>query len=297
MIQPRRPGVAPPSILLALALLLARAASAQDVRLQPGTLEDRRTSGKFFAGLELEMSLLGDGLDGVRAYRALVAKAVDDQGTNLLPDEKREPDFEKPFGGTPKVKVKLKNPSRKATAITEVSGTLELYFPAKDPASVANVDRFTSKMDKPIASPALKSAKIEARVVSPQAMKAERKKAEAEMEKKKAELKEEAKKRGEDPAQVDALLGLVAAFGGMMGDAGENDVVLKLTDPESRLFDVKVFAKSGEEISTQGSMSSNDTRILHFSEKLPADAVLRFFLKTKKALVTQPFSLKEVLLP
>jgi hypothetical protein len=37
--------------------------------------------------------------------------------------------------------------------------------------------------------------------------------------------------------------------------------------------------------------------IVKFTEKLPADASLRIYLMTPKALVTAPFSLKDVALP
>jgi hypothetical protein len=83
----------------------------------------------------------------------------------------------------------------------------------------------------------------------------------------------------------------------MMGDVGDNDLIFRIKDAESKLLEVEVTDKSGERISSQGSMTSGELRIMNFSEKLPADAKLRFLIKTKKSLVAAPFSLKDVALP
>ena len=287
-----------PACAAALALLaLSGLAAGQDLRVTAGTIEDRRTTGKFFGGLEIELKLTGDDLADAKAARVLLKKAVDESGRDLLPEKRGDEDFQKSSGSSgPNLKVNLKNPARGAGAIKEVSGDVELYAPSRDPAATVVVERLTSRMDKPIASPALKAQKIVVRLVSPNAYRADAKKREAEMDAEMEKHKEDVKKEAGDDKTAEALMGLVKAFSGMMNDVGDNDVILQIEDEGGKLQDVEVVGKSGV-IDTRGSMSSGGLKILQYSEKLPADAKLRFLLKTKKSLLETPFTLTNVPLP
>lgn len=189
--------------------------------------------------------------------------------------------------GSPSLKLELRNPARKAKKVREISGQVELFLPTRDPAAVARLDKFLSRMDQPAASPALKSAKAEVTVVSRKTYDAEKKK-DAERRKKEAES------AGIGGAMVEAFSGL---FEGLMGDIDENDVLLKVTDPGKKVFDVEVFDAKGTKIDGAGSMSVGTFRILKFPEKLPADASLRVYLLTPKSVVTTAFQLKDVALP
>lgn len=288
--------------LIALIWLPALALSAQDLRVSAGTIEDRRTTGQFFGGLEIELKLTGDDLADAKAARLLLKTAVDDTGRDLMPEKRDDPDFQKAFGSSlPDLKANLKNPARAASAVKEISGEVELFIPGRDPASTVVVDKLATRWDKAVASPALKTQKIEVRVVSPKTYRAEAKKGQAEMEKemekRKAEIEKEATAAGEDPKAIEALMELAKGLMGMMGDVGDNDLILRIKDEGNKILDVEVTDKAGERISSQGSMSSGEVRVLNFSEKLPADAKVKFLLKTKKSVVAAPFSLKEVALP
>ena len=287
-----------PACATTLALLaLSGLAAGQDLRVTAGTIEDRRTTGKFFGGLEIELKLTGDDLADARAARVLLKKAVDESGRDLLPEKKGDEDFQKSSGSSgPDLKVNLKNPARVAVAIKEVSGDVELYAPSRDPAATVVVERLTSRMDKPVVSTALKAQKIAVRLVSPNVYRADAKKREAEMDAEMEKHKEEVKKEAGDDKTAEALMGLVKAFSGMMNDVGDNDVILQIEDEGGKLQDVEVVGKSGV-IDTRGSMSSGGLKILQYSEKLPPDAKLRFLLKTKKSLLKTPFTLTNVPLP
>ena len=122
---------APTAFAAALAILaVPLPCTAQNVRVTAGTIEDRRTTGKFFGGLEIELKLTGDDLADARAARVLLKKAVDESGHDLLPEQKRDEDFQKSSGSSgPNLKVNLKNPARGAGAIKEVAGDV-LALPA-----------------------------------------------------------------------------------------------------------------------------------------------------------------------
>jgi hypothetical protein len=282
--------------LTAMAPLL----SGQDLRVSAGTIEDRRTTGKFFGGLEVELKLTGDDLADAKAKRVIVKKAVDETGRDLLPDDRKEPDFSTSSGSD--LKVSLKNPARGSTALKEISGHIELFTPSRDPASVVTIDRLLSRMDKPISMPALRNQQIEIAVVSPKAHRANAAKRKAEFEKEMAKNKAEMEKEmkgasAEEAKALEAIMGLAQAFSGMMDEVGDNDLILNVKDAEGRVMDVEVTRPDGEVISSNGSMSSGELRVMNFSEKLPVDAKLKVLVKTKKALVSTPFTLSNVSLP
>jgi len=289
---------APTACAIALALLAVPGlAPAQDLRVTAGTIEDRRTTGKFFGGLEIELKLTGDDLADAKAARVVLRKAVDETDRDLLPEQKRDEDFQTSSGsGGPDLKISLKNPARGASAIKEVSGDVELYAPSRDPAATVVVDRLTSRMDKPVDSAALKAQKIGVRLVSPKVHRADAKKREAEMDAEMEKHAEQMNKEVGDDKTAEALMGLVKAFSGMMNEVGDNDVILQIQDEGGKILDVEVVGKSGV-IDTRGSMSSGGLKILQFGEKLPPDAKLRFLLKTKKAVLSTPFTLTNVPLP
>lgn len=285
-----------PHFCIVLATVLpATGLVAQDLRVGPGTIEDRRTTGRFFAGLEIDLKLTGDDLSDAKSARILLQKAVDETGRNLLPDGKPDPDFKSI--NSSEMKLSLKNPARGASAVKEISGRIELFVPARDPAATVTVDRVLSRMDKAVDSPALKSQKIALRVVSPNAHRAAAKKREAELDKEMEKHKEEMKKEAGDDKTAEALMALVKGFSGMMNEVGDNDLILELEDPDKKVLDVSVVGPKGDSIDTNGSMSSGSLRILQFHEKLPADAKLKLLLQTRKSIVSAPFSLTNVPLP
>jgi hypothetical protein len=285
-----------PQFCLVLATALPAAGLlAQDLRVSAGTIEDRRTTGRFFASLEIELKLTGDDLSDAKSARILLKKAVDETGRNLLPDSKPDQDFKSI--NSSELKLSLKNPARGAAAVKEIAGQIELFVPARDPAATVTVDRVLSRMDKAVDSPALKSQKIALRVVSPNAHRAAAKKRDAELEKEMAKHKEEMKKEAGDDKTAEALMALVKGFSGMMNEVGDNDLILEIEDPDKKVLDVSVVGPKGDTIDTNGSMSSGSLRILQFHEKLPADAKLRLLLQTRKSIVSAPFSLTSVPLP
>ena len=274
---------------LATAQLLAAAPSKPPaIGVTPGDVTDRRRNDNTFAGLEVELKLTGEAAGGARGARALVEKAVDDTGRNLVKEGGRPADFERPSGqGSPVLKLDLRNPARRAKSVREISGSIEVFLPERDPAAVASAERFLSGMDRPIAAPALKAAQTEVTVVS-------RKTYDAEKKKDDERKKKESESAGIAGAMVSAFSGL---FEGLFGDIGENDVLVRVTDPGKKVFGVEVFDTAGKRIDDSGSMKVGEFWIVKFTEKPPADASLRIYLMTPKALVTAPFSLKDVALP
>jgi hypothetical protein len=78
---------------IGLAGLIPGVSAGQGVRVSAGTIEDRRTTGRFFAGLEIELKLTGDDVADAKSARIVLKKAVDETGRDILPEQKPDEDF------------------------------------------------------------------------------------------------------------------------------------------------------------------------------------------------------------
>jgi hypothetical protein len=277
--------------ILAAGLLVPAASppsKAGGLAVSAGDVTDRRRNDNLFSSLEVELKLTGEGAVGARGARARVEKAVDDTGRNLMKEKSDEPEFATSSAdGAPALKIELKNPARRAAKVRELSGQVELFVPARDPAAQARVPAFLSQMDRPLAAPALKAVGAQVTVISRQTYESEKKK-DAERRKKEAEG------AGIAGAMASAFGGL---FEGLFGDIGENDVLLKVDDKGKKLFAVDVLDASGKTVDGMGSMKVGDFWILKYAEKVPADATLSIYVMTPKSVVTEKFALKDVPLP
>lgn len=263
-------------------------AGKSGLAVSAGDVTDRRRNDNVFASLEIELRLTGEASAGARGARATVEKAVDDTGRNLIKEKNDSSDFAKSSGdGPPALKIELRNPARRASKVRELTGQVEIFVPERDPSAQARIAKFSSQMDRPIASPALKAAGAQATVVSRKTYEAEKKK-DAERRKKEAEG------AGIAGAMANAFAGL---FEGIFGDIGENDVLVKVDDKGKKVFSVEVLDAAGKPIDGMGSMKVGDFWILKFSEKVPADAGLRIYVMTPKSMVTERFALADVALP
>ncbi|MBK9087519.1 MAG: hypothetical protein IPL90_00050 [Holophagales bacterium] len=95
---------------------------------------------------EIDIELVGAKRSEVESARVLVRTAVDDLGTNLVPDDAAAAALAPLKGedpGAPIVlPVPLKLAARKAVSLREVSGEIELYVPGSDPAAAATNPRY-----------------------------------------------------------------------------------------------------------------------------------------------------------
>ena len=281
-------------VFVALLALCSHALVAADsVHVQVGDIDDRRTTGKFFAGLELELKLIGDILGDAKAVRTLVKSATDDTGRSLLDEEdKKDASFEdlrsSRNGSGGSVKLKLKNPARKAVAVKEVRGELQFFVPKNDPAANISVASIKEQSGKPIESPALKAAGIQVLLFD-----------KAGYDARKAKQSKEAEKSADENNLAGALKGAFKGlFSGFM-NVGENSLVLLVQDADAKLVGVEFQDAEGRKVRNNSSMTSGEkseqTKIYDFNGKLPEKLVLQIL--TPKSLVAVPLELKDVPLP
>lgn len=282
-------------------------AAADKVGVLAGDIKDSRTTGSFFAGLEVELKIVGDVLVDAKGMRLSVDTAVDDTGRNLMNEKTEKAEFaevDMSDKTAATAKVALKNPVRQATAIQELSGSVELFIPRRDVESIATVTNLSKNLGVPIPAPALKAAGIELVIWNKNQFEARKK---AEEDKLKKELAAKRKKDGggasEDLGESLAD-GLQKMFGGLLSGFArmeENSLAFQVSDPQSRLVNIEFEDERGKPIGNNGRMTmgggKEKTSIYEFSEKLPDAARIRIHILTSKATIKVPFKLTNVPLP
>lgn len=285
-----------------------RPASSDKAGVLVGEIKDSRTTGSFFAGLEVELKVLGDALVDAKAMRLSIDAAADDTGRNLIGEKTESPEFKEiDLSGktAATAKIELKNPVRQATAIQELSGSVELFIPQRDVDSVATVTNLSKNLGVPISAPALKPAGIELVIWNKNQFEARKK---DEEERLKKELAAKRKKDGEGASEDnigESLAdGLQKMFGSLFSSFArmeENSLAFQINDPQSRLVGIEFEDDRGKPIGTNGRMTmgggKEKTTIYEFSERLPEGARIKIYILTSKATIKVPFKLTNVPLP
>lgn len=271
-------------------LLVQVSAGLAQVQIKPGNMKDSRTTGSFFAGLEIELAVTGAGLKGAKAIRVSLDSATDEVGRNIIKESRT--DFEsirEEAADQASVTIKLKNPSRRVMTLRELAGSVELFVPARDPAATVTVTNISKSLGVPVNSPALKAAGAEITVWDKARYEA-RKKAE----------EEKLKKSKSEDGIGGALMGI---FGGLMSgfdSMDENSIAFQIKDPLLKIVAIRIQNSEGEVIGS-GGMTIGDakqqTRIFDLQEKLPPDAQVKIYVLTAKSLIKTPFRLEKVMLP
>jgi hypothetical protein len=165
------PGVGLAAMKYLLLMIVGAACVAKaEVAVTVGEVNDKRTTGEFFSGLELKLLLAGPELADAKGVRVTVESATDDTGKNLV-DPKRgafadnfKP-LEEPFGfgsnkkkGVYEIALALVNPLRAAKTV-KLAGKVELMSPKADPASIVTAS-VAKSAGKPLADASLKAAGV-----------------------------------------------------------------------------------------------------------------------------------------
>lgn len=284
-----------------------KAAAPEKVGVLVGEIKETRTTGQFFAGMEVELKLMGDVLADAKGLRVSIEKAIDDTGRNLINEKKQEAELKEvdPEKNAVEAEIKLLNPVRQATAIQELSGTVEIFIPARDPDSITTITNFASRTNAPISPPGMKAAGVEVTIWTKEQFDA-RKKVEEERLKKEVEAqRKKAEDAKSDEERDESIMeGLTKIFGGMFNSFAqmeESSVAFQITDPDSRLVSIDFEDERGKPVSHNGVMTmgggKTKTRIYDFSSKLPAGSRIRLSVLTPRSTIKVPFKLSNVPLP
>lgn len=282
--------------VLLLSLSLAAAAHAQSgVGIEIDDLTDNRLSaGVLVGGLELRVKLKGTGLDKALAARVTVKEARDDKG-NALSTERLGNDFTPRDNNGGMLNVSVGSPARAASSVT-LKGTVELFVPGRDPNATIKIDKALAKLDAPLASPKLKSAKLTLTPLSPAGHSAWMKKHQLDAAKIE-QLRAEGKKRGVSDKEIEMAIEMAKAFDSMDSSMPEGTVILSGSSADfDRIYRVEVLGADGKVIDTGNRSSStrggDAVMTLQPSEPPPANAALQLHILTAKSQMSFPFELK-----
>ena len=271
--------------------LITSAVYADDIRVSVSEVKDSRTTGQFFAEMELKLKIMGDVISDAKGLKLKVTRAVDETGRNLVKGDPDKAEFTTPSednAGQAEVTVKLKNPSRKASVIKELEGEVTVFAPKNDPSSVATISNFMTKTGRVLPDASLETSGVQVTVLT---------KAEYEQFKA-AKAKEVKEKEGALVKEFGAAMvqAFSSLFGSMM-EVGENSVILQTTDPESKVAAIEFMDKSGKRIRNMGSMRMGSVTVFEFEAPMPRDAQMAVFIVTERSLVTAPVKLTDIALP
>lgn len=246
------------TVLFLASTLLTQAA----LNVTVGDISDKRTTGKFFQGLEVELKISGPEMANCKGVRVVLKEAKDDTG-KAIPEKQsmfndgRFSEPQKAFGGFNngkkkefdeyQLKLELENPDRSAKSLT-VDATVELLVPSQDPNSILTVD-VAKVADQPLAHEGLKAT------------------------------------------------GATITFKAPTADRA----AYTISDPNGKIASIEFCSPDGEPLKTNGRMSSNFSGSksinINLRDKAPAGMVAKIYLITDKSIVSAPVKLSGVALP
>lgn len=281
---------------LAILLILTSSAAGQtNLAVELDEVTDNRVkAGEFQGSLELRVKVTGNGLEKALASRVIVKEAKDDKGNSLLGKNYEPPDFYPREYNMGMLSFNLMQPVRSATRV-KLKGTLELYVPSRDPAATVKIDKALSKLDAPLSSKALKTAKVEITPVS-RAKYAKLLESRKIDDAKIAAIREEGKKRGVSQEEIDMAIEFAKALEEGPDDTPENAIILSgKKDSFDRVFRIDILGEDGKPIDTpqRSTSSMGDDAIMRIvpSSTPPANASMQLQLLTQKTRVSAPFEL------
>ena len=277
---------------LAILLTLPIAASAQQgssppIQANVGDITDNRTTTPF-SECKVELKFTGDAAaDAQSVRRVQLTEATDTTGRDLIPksDDEMGSHF-MGFGqqsGALSTEVKLRNPSRNATAIKVLKGQVELFNPTAANGGLLTIKNILQHPAEPVQNPELAKYHVQLMYLTKEAYDARKKEIESQQN--------GDQKLGEAFGQL-----FKGMFGGMISDS-KNSVQLYIQDPDKRIIDVKFLDGQGNPLKSNQSFSTDNFRSTDFDTPPPADTQLSLQIATPESLKTYSFQVENIALP
>ena len=277
------------AIFLALPIAAnAQAPSAPPIQVNVGDVADNRTTSAFNSECKVELKFTGDAAaDAQSVRRVQLTEATDSTGRDLIPkkDDAMASHFMN-FGqssGALSTEVKLRNPSRNATAIKMLKGQAELFNPTEANGGLLSIKNILQHPAEPVQNPALAKYHIQLMYLTKEAYDAK---------KKEIESKQNGdQKLGEAFGQL-----FKGMFGGMVSDS-KDSIQLYISDPDKRIIDLKFADGQGNPLKNNQSWSTDSFKSTSFESPPPPDTQLKIQLATPESLKTYSFQVENIALP
>ncbi|MGA2180872.1 MAG: hypothetical protein ABSH15_14995 [Verrucomicrobiota bacterium] len=280
---------------LAIFLALPSAANAQteeksapQIQVNVGDVTDNRTTSAFNSECKVELKFTGDAAaDAQSVRRVQLTEATDSTGRDLIPKDDGE-NSPRPFGfgqsgGALSTEVRLRNPSRNATAIKILKGHVELFNPTEANGGRLTIKNILQHPAEPVQNPSLAKYHIQLMYLTKAAYDAKKKEIESQQN--------GDQKLGEAFGQL-----FKGMFGGMVSDS-KDSIQLYIKDPDKRIIDLKFVDGQGNPLKSNQSWSTDDFRSTGFDTPPPPDTQLNIQLATPESLKTYSFQVENIALP
>ena len=280
------------SILIFLSILTVKA-NSEPVHVDVAEITDTRSTGQFYGGCEIELNVTGDEVAtsfGIKDVKISIAS--DNLGRDLIREDESNDLFFSPNkegSNTLSKKIKLKNPSRSATLISTLEGTVELFQPTVDNGGEVIVEDYMNKPGILIRENLLSKYDIELMYLTKDIY-----------EQKKA-IYQNARKNEID--KIGEMVGdpFVELFKGYFGSSlmdEQNSLKFYVTDNQNHLVDLQFLDKNDKLIETWGRSSMGKLRTYSFKESLPTeDSKLVIYIATDSSVKNVNFKIDDIALP
>jgi hypothetical protein len=179
--------------------------------------------------------------------------------------------------------VKLRNPSRNATAIKILKGNVELFNPTEANGGLLTINNILQHPAEPVQNPVLAKYHIQLIYLTKAAYNAKKKEIESQP--------------NGNPQLGEAFGQMFKGMsGGMMSDS-KNSIQLYIQDPDKRIIDLKFVDGQGNPLKSNGSWSTDSFKSTSFESTPPSDTQLNIQLATPESLKTYSFQAENIALP
>jgi hypothetical protein len=265
---------------------LAQDNTPSQVQVSVGDVTDNRTTGAFNAECKVQLKFTGDAAaDAQSVRRVQLTEVTDTTGRDLIPKQtdKMTPRLNGfgQAGNALSSEVKLRNPSRNATAIKVLKGQVEFFNPTEANGGLLTITNILQHPAEPIHNATLEKYQLIYLT-------------KAAYEAKKKELQDQQsgdQKMGEVFGQL-----FSGMFGGMMSDS-KDSIQLYVHDPDQRIIELNFVDGQGNPLKTTQTWSSEDFRSTSLKSPPPADTQLRIQLATPESLKSCSFQTENIPLP
>jgi len=262
--------------------------SAPQIQVNVGDVTDNRTTSAFNSECKVELKFIGDAAaDAQSVRRVQPTEATDTTGRDLVPKANDE-NSSRPFGfgqssGALSTEVKLRNPSRNATAIKILMGRVELFNPTEANGGRLTIKNILQHPAEPVENPSLAKYHIQLIYLTKEAYDAKKKEIESHQN--------GDQKLGEAFGQL-----FKGMFGGMVSDS-KDSIQLYIGDPGKRIIDLKFVDGQGKPLKSNQSWSTDSFKSTSFESPPPPDTQLNIQLATPESLKTYSFQVENIALP
>ena len=277
------------AILLALPITAnAQEKSIPQIQANVGDVTDNRSTSAFNSECKVELKFTGDAAaDAQSVRRVQLTEATDSTGRDLIP--KKDDEMESHFAGfghssgVVSTEVKLRNPSRNATAIKILKGRVELFNPTEANGGLLTIQNILGHPAEPVQNPALAKYHIQLMYLTKEAYEARKKELESQQS--------GGQKVGEVFGQM-----FQGMFGGMMSNS-KNSIQLYINDPDKRIVALKFVDAQGKPLKNSQSWSTDNFRSTSYESPPPPDTQVQIQLATPESLKTYSFEVENIALP